>query len=223
MSLLRAHLGPAPALESALDLGCGTGLCAPLLRPLVRRLAGVDLSEKMLDKAREAGLYDELACADIVDWLRQREAEWDLVLAADVLVYIGDLAPLFEGVARVLQPGGWFAFSVESLAPRSRSRSGRLRDHGIQPLRPCARLRARGAAAAGLALVETREAVLRKEHGADVAGMLFLAAVATDSDSAVIPTSPSRTGTAPRATMRSIARRPSPFSPRPPRASLPAR
>jgi predicted TPR repeat methyltransferase len=169
--LLHDHMGGAPVLDAALDLGCGTGLCAPMLRPLARRLAGVDLSEKMLDKALEAGLYDELACADIVEWLRQQEAAWDLVLAADVLVYFGDLAPLFGQVARVLRRGGWFGFSVESLAAESSSgyaitASNRFA-HTPAYVRACAQ-------AAGLTLVDQRDAVLRREHGAEVAGLLFL-------------------------------------------------
>jgi predicted TPR repeat methyltransferase len=169
--LLDAHLGAAPALETALDLGCGTGLCAPLLRPMARRLVGVDLSEKMLDKAREVGMYDELVCADIVAWLEGRAAEWDLVLAADVLVYIGDLAPLFDGVARVLRPGGRFAFSVESLATDSPAgyaiTASNRYTHAPAYVRACA-------AAAGLTVVDQRDAVLRQEHGADVGGLLFL-------------------------------------------------
>jgi predicted TPR repeat methyltransferase len=169
--LLDEHLGGAAALASALDLGCGTGLCAPMLRPLARHLAGIDLSEKMLDKARESGLYDELACADIVDWLRRRDAEWDLVLAADVLVYVGDLAPLFGQVARVLRTGGLFAFSVEALAadggPGYAITVSNRFAHAPAYVRACAQ-------AAGLSLIEQREAVLRREHGADVGGLLFL-------------------------------------------------
>jgi predicted TPR repeat methyltransferase len=174
--LLQAHLGPQPGLESALDLGCGTGLCAPLLRTMARRLVGVDLSEKMLDKARaagsyDAGLYDELACADIVDWLEGRQAEWELVLAADVLVYIGELAPLFERVARALRPGGWFAFSVESLAAEGSAgyaiTASNRYAHAPAYVRACA-------AAAGLKVADQRDAVLRHEHGAEVGGLLFL-------------------------------------------------
>jgi predicted TPR repeat methyltransferase len=173
LSMLQARLRPQPALASALDLGCGTGLCAPLLRPLARRLAGVDLSEKMLDKARESGLYDELACADAVPWLSGRQAEWELVLAADVLVYFGELAPLFGGVARALRAGGWFAFSVESLAPDQDTGAGYAITasnrfaHAPGYVRACA-------AAAGFNVVQTVDAVLRKEHGLDVDGMLFL-------------------------------------------------
>ncbi|WP_374199411.1 tetratricopeptide repeat protein [Massilia sp. Bi118] len=171
-AMLHDRLGPQPALASALDLGCGTGLCAPLLRPMARHLAGVDLSEKMLEKARTTGLYDELACADIVSWLAGRRAEWELVLAADVLVYFGELAPLFERVAQALRPGGWFAFSVESLAPDRDAVAG----YAITASNRFAHAPAyvRACAAAGFDVVETRDAVLRKEHGADVAGMLYL-------------------------------------------------
>jgi predicted TPR repeat methyltransferase len=169
--LLDEHPGSAPALAAALDRGCGTGLCAALLRPLARRLAGVDLSEKMLDKARETGLYDELACADILAWLEGRQAEWDLVLAADVLVYFGELAPLFERVARALRPGGRFAFSVESLGSDGATRyaitASNRYTHALAYVRACA-------GAAGLTLVEQRDAVLRTENGREVEGMLFL-------------------------------------------------
>ena len=161
------------ACDAVLDLGCGTGLCAPLLRPMARRLAGVDLSEKMLDKARASGLYDELACADIVGWLEGRQAEWDLVLAADVLVYFGVLGPLFEGVARAMKPGGSFAFSVEALASSLDAGAGYAITasnrfaHAPAYVRACAE-------AAGLTLAAQQDAVLRKEHGAEVKGMLFL-------------------------------------------------
>jgi predicted TPR repeat methyltransferase len=169
--LLHAHPGAAPMLDAALDLGCGTGLCAPMLRPIARRLVGVDLSENMLAQARGTGLYDELACADIVDWLDGREAEWDLVLAADVLVYIGELAPLFGRVARALRPGGRFALSVESLAADSPAgyaiTASNRYAHTSAYVRACAD-------AADLTVVEARDAVLRQEHGAEVGGMLFL-------------------------------------------------
>lgn len=103
----------AQAFDSALDLGCGTGLCGPLLRPIVRRLQGVDLSQPMLDRAAARGVYDQLVCADLVELLRQTGERHDLVVAADVFIYVGDLAPVFAGVARVLRPGGVFCFTVE--------------------------------------------------------------------------------------------------------------
>jgi predicted TPR repeat methyltransferase len=101
------------AFESALDLGCGTGLCGPLLRPIVRQLAGLDLSQAMLDQAAARGVYDRLIKADLVDHLRSTPERHDLVVAADVFIYVGELEAVFAGVVRVLRPGGVFCFSVE--------------------------------------------------------------------------------------------------------------
>lgn len=98
---------------AALDLGCGTGLCGPLLRPMVRRLDGVDLSPAMLERAAARGVYDHLHCADLAEHLARSEIRCDLVLAADVFIYVGALDSVFAGAARVLQPGGLFCFSVE--------------------------------------------------------------------------------------------------------------
>ena len=105
----------APASDLAtVDLGCGTGLCAPYLKAYSRRLAGVDLSQQMLDKASERGLYDELACGDLISYLGDQHEAWDLAIAADVFVYIGDLAPVFVAAQRALRAGGRFCFSVEA-------------------------------------------------------------------------------------------------------------
>jgi len=57
------------AALAVLDLGCGTGLCGAFLRPRAARLVGLDLSEKMLAKAGERGLYDALHSAELTAWL----------------------------------------------------------------------------------------------------------------------------------------------------------
>ena len=150
------------------DLGCGTGLCAPFLRPLSSSLAGVDLSEKMLAQARAIKLYDELVCADIGPWLAGQARAFDLAVAADVLVYFGDLDDLFAQVRAALRPGGWFCFSTEAgegcdyvLLPSNRYA------HSLAYLR-------RLALARGFALVEAEPAVVRSENGADVSGHLLV-------------------------------------------------
>ena len=104
-----------PAGGLVLDLGCGTGLCGPLLRPLAGRLVGVDLSQRMLDKARERNLYDALVCAELVEHLQAASDRLSIVVAADVFVYIGDLSAVFAAVRRRLQDDGLFVFSVEAL------------------------------------------------------------------------------------------------------------
>lgn len=98
----------------AIDLGCGTGICGPLFRPMTEHLIGVDLSPAMLEIARKRKVYDMLIEADIVQYLRERPSEFNLCFAADVLVYLGDLHPLFTVVATALQPNGYLAFTVES-------------------------------------------------------------------------------------------------------------
>jgi predicted TPR repeat methyltransferase len=100
-------------LYDALDAGCGTGLCGPWLRPLARRLTGVDLSPRMLDRARERGLYDALVCEELTAYLQRSTGAFDLVVAADVLIYFGDLGPLFEAAAGALRPGGLLVVSFE--------------------------------------------------------------------------------------------------------------
>lgn len=168
-ALLRPHLA-APSVEAALDLGCGTGLCAPFLRPLARHVTGIDLSQGMLDKAAELDLYDDLVCADIVAWLAERPASCDLAVAADVLVYIGDLAPLFARVRQALRAGGLFAFSCEAGGDDDRG-------FAIQPSNRFAHALAyvrRTAQAAGFDVVVTESAVLRQDHGRGVDGHLVL-------------------------------------------------
>ena len=96
-----------------LDLGCGTGLCGPLLKPWARWLAGVDLSPLMIERAKLRDVYDRLEVCDLVDALRRADRAFDLLTAADVLLYIGDLSPVFEAAAKALRPGGLFAYSVE--------------------------------------------------------------------------------------------------------------
>jgi len=97
-----------------LDLGCGTGLAGPLLQSLAGTLTGVDLSRKMLEKAVERRVYDWLIEGEILRTLESQPDRFDLIFAADVLIYFGDLAQLMRCVAGALKPGGLFAFSIES-------------------------------------------------------------------------------------------------------------
>jgi predicted TPR repeat methyltransferase len=104
----------APRFRSALDLGCGTGLAGIAFRSHCDLLAGMDLSERMIEQARARGVYDTLAVGDVLEFLAaQPPGAHDLVLAADVFVYCGDLAPICRAAARVLDRGGLFAFTVE--------------------------------------------------------------------------------------------------------------
>ncbi|MGV3571334.1 MAG: methyltransferase domain-containing protein [Ramlibacter sp.] len=99
--------------RQALDLGCGTGLCGPFLRALADSVTGVDLSRNMLDRAQALGAYDTLLQADVTEYLRAAQEPFDLVVAADVFIYVGALDAVFHHVARLLPPGGTFCFTLE--------------------------------------------------------------------------------------------------------------
>ena len=98
---------------AGLDLGCGTGLCGALVQPVTQWLEGVDLSCIMVTQARSRGVYDQVEQADVVQHLAAAPRRYDLVLAADVFIYVGALEAVFAGVARVMEPSGLFCFSVE--------------------------------------------------------------------------------------------------------------
>ena len=99
-----------------IDLGCGTGLVGMALAATRAEITGVDLSPRMLEISAGRGAYARLEQGDLVEVLARTTAETvQAVLAADVFIYVGDLAAVFEAVARVLVPGGLFALSVEEL------------------------------------------------------------------------------------------------------------
>lgn len=164
---LRRHLPPGEL--DVLDIGCGTGLCGPLLRPLACLLEGVDLSPQMLERARDTGLYDGLYCGDMVGYLRVRPSSADLIVAADVFVYVGDLKPVFSVARLALRGGGRFAFSVEEhdgaegfmLRPSGRYAHSRA---GVEAL----------ARSHGFTILETTPSTLRQESGEDMRGLLVV-------------------------------------------------
>jgi predicted TPR repeat methyltransferase len=96
-----------------LDLGCGTGLCGPLFKELARSMVGVDLSFQMLSKASTKHAYDSLIMADILAPPFRPGTLFDLVISADVFIYVGALDPVFELCESILRVGGWFAFTTE--------------------------------------------------------------------------------------------------------------
>jgi predicted TPR repeat methyltransferase len=157
-------------LGSVLDLGCGTGLAGVTVRPFCDWLVGVDLSPAMIAQARAKGLYDQLTAGDLTKHLvAAAGAQHHLVLAADVLVYCSDLAPVASAVSRVLTPDGLFAFTVEAydgggVALRDTLRYAHGRDHVRASI-----------AAAGLRLRHMAEVSTRTENGAPVPGLVVIA------------------------------------------------
>lgn len=147
-----------------LDAGCGTGLAGLAIKPLARRLDGIDLSEKMAEQARARGVYDQVRIGDLLTLT----GSYDLVIAADVLIYLGDLAPVLQAVQSVLRPGGHFAFTVE----RGEGEGYDLRPTGrFAHAEPYLR---RIAADHGFAVPLLEPTVTRREAGAPVPGLLCL-------------------------------------------------
>lgn len=100
--------------QNILDLGCGTGLCGVYFRDLARFSVGVDISPAMLLEAKNLGAYDALTCCNILEAIPgQQQQYFDIILAADVFVYIGELDQLFTTIISALKPTGLFAFTVE--------------------------------------------------------------------------------------------------------------
>ena len=100
-----------------LDLGCGTGLVGVYLGRIEGHIIGVDLSEKMIEQAARHQLYSRFHRVNVLDALRETPAEhYEAITCTDVLVYVGDLAPVIPNALRILKPGGHFIFSCEAAA-----------------------------------------------------------------------------------------------------------
>lgn len=166
------HRAEGEAALDVLDAGCGTGLCGVFLRPLARRLVGVDLSGRMLEHARPRG-YDELVEAELCAFARSRPASFDLVVATEVLIYFGVLAPALEALAGALRPGGVLVFTVEDGEDEARGWAlqpgGRYAHHAAYVRR--------ATEAAGLVPRTMIEGTLRLELGAPVRGWVVTAAL----------------------------------------------
>jgi predicted TPR repeat methyltransferase len=172
VSGVMAASGRSMHFRSALDLGCGTGLCGASFRPHVDQLTGVDLSPAMIAQAAAKDIYDRLVAGDLEVFLADEAADapkYDLVLAADVFVYFNDLAPALGAIARVLTPDGSVAFTVE-----------RNPGSGVKLLPTLRYAHAEGylretLAIAGLVVAHLTEAAVRSEKGVPVEGLFVVA------------------------------------------------
>lgn len=155
---------------SMLDLGCGTGLAGAAFRPHVDWLVGVDLSPRMVEQARAKGLYDRLAVADIGTFLgEQSDGAFQLVIAADVFAYVGDVPATCAAVARVMASGGLFGFTVETHGGEGAIVGAKMRyAHSERFVRDAI-------ADAGLTLLDLAPVSSRTENRVPVPGLLAVA------------------------------------------------
>lgn len=166
--LLTPYMQKLSAQSVGIDLGCGTGLMAPYVQDVIGKLIGVDVSLSMLKVAEEQGGYDTLIHNDIVEALKDFKKEVDLMVAADVFVYLGQLESLFEASASALRPQGLFAFSIEvsETASVQLKHSGRFA-HSIEYIQKLSEQY-------GFALLASEACALREDEGRPIQGQVFV-------------------------------------------------
>jgi predicted TPR repeat methyltransferase len=157
--------------KRAIDLGCGTGLAASAFARNVDYFIGVDLSPRMIERARATGLYAELEVADMLQGLvAQPAASANLILAADAMVYVADIAPVLEQAGRVLVSGGLIAFTTET-----HDGEGVIIGEGLRYAHAAAHVRA-AVESAGLSLSLLEDRSARNEDNTPVPGLVAVAA-----------------------------------------------
>jgi predicted TPR repeat methyltransferase len=166
----RAAVRKPAFFKRAIDLGCGTGLAARAFAAQVDQFTGMDLSPRMIEKARATGLYGELEVAEMVEGLRGKpDASANLILAADAMVYLSDLALLLREAKRVLAAGGVLAFTLET-----HGGDGVMLGEGLRYAHAAAYVRA-SIGEAGLTLARLEELSARNEDNAPVPGLVAVA------------------------------------------------
>jgi predicted TPR repeat methyltransferase len=156
-----------------LDAGCGTGLCGPLVALYARRLVGVDLSSRMLQKAAARNVYGELQKAELTAYLQSVTEEYDLVISADTLCYFGRLEAVLRAAHDALRAQGWLVFTLESIVDGESAEAFRLNPHGrYSHDRDYVEAVLRDA---GFATVDAEYLTLRTEAGLPVHGWLITA------------------------------------------------
>ena len=119
LNLLKSTDAANRFFDNALDLGCGTGLGGRIFRDRCRRLSGIDLAPKMIETSGNKSIYDALHVGNILDLPDLLKENFDLLIASDVLVYIGNLTPLFQSLEKCSRPHALFIFSTESLGKKA--------------------------------------------------------------------------------------------------------
>ncbi len=155
------------------DLGCGTGLSGLSFQDCVDELYGIDLSPQMIEKASSRECYKDLFIGDLEDIFKILEVEFDLVVACDVFVYIGDLRQIFQSVyAHLCKNTGMFAFSTECLDELSATNRYVLHKNArFSHKKSYIEMLAREV---GFSIDLLEKSVIRKNQGKDVEGLLVV-------------------------------------------------
>jgi len=164
---------PTPENWHILDIGCGTGLSGALLRPFAKQLEGIDLSPKMLERAKARGVYDTLYEAELTAFLLDAKFKYDAITCVDTFCYFGDLTNAVNASVRVLKPKGWFVFTLEKFESDGSSQNFHLNFHGrYSHSESYVR---QSLTNAGYQINRIDQAILRKECGEEVVGLVVTA------------------------------------------------
>ncbi|WP_428739400.1 methyltransferase domain-containing protein [Sulfurimonas sp.] len=160
-----------PRDSKVLDLGCGTGLLGKAIIDIFPNLVGVDISTNMIEETRKKNIYTTLYIDDIQDFLFKNVKKFDLVMAADVFIYIGDLQVIFSSVKKCLSSHGYFIFSIElssdiNTSDHKLAKSGRF-SHTVEYIESlCKEI--------GFDVEDKEEVILRQENNTGQKGAIFI-------------------------------------------------
>jgi len=155
--------------QHLLDLGCGTGLCGERFRTLYDHLTGIDLSELMIKKSNEKKIYDELHSSDISKYLEATFLKYDLTIAADVFIYIGNIAELVKTIYNRQNNGGYFIFSIETSSKHDtfHLRSTGRYSHNVHYIKKILD-------DAYYKIITSTPTIIRNEKGSGINGIIYL-------------------------------------------------
>jgi predicted TPR repeat methyltransferase len=182
LALITQHSVPSSRKWNVLDLGCGTGLVGLAIAPYASQLVGVDLSARILEKARARNLYHRLEHLDFLAMMQdEKSSSYDIVIAADSFIYLGKLDDVVREAKRVLRRGGFFAFSVEALEalPGAAPGPDARPDYLLQEIPSCRFAHSSGyisrlASDNDLKIQELKRGHIRSSAGSSVQGHLVL-------------------------------------------------
>ena len=155
--------------QRLLDLGCGTGICGEKFHTSYQHLVGIDLAERMIKKSKEKGIYDELHNSDITKFIQNSASKYDLTIAADVFIYIGNIAELVKMIYNIQEDGGYFIFSIEK---SSKHDTFHLRDtgrysHSMDYIKKILD-------DASYSIIASVPTIVRNEKGSSIDGIIYL-------------------------------------------------
>jgi len=153
--------------DKVIDLGCGTGLTGKELRDISNNLTGIDISSNMIDKTRELDVYDHLFEGDIVDILSSSKEKYDLFIALDVFIYVGELTKIFKTIKQCCNKNALFIFSIETQEEDGYSllksaRYAHSDDYIVNIV------------SNGFKVIDSQKVGLRKEKGSWIEGKIFI-------------------------------------------------